>query len=35
MVFLVKDTSDSRRTLHALTWRIALSIAMILVLVLG
>lgn len=34
MVFLVKDT-DGTRTVRALTWRIGLSVALIVVLVVG
>jgi len=29
LLFLVKDSSDDDRTVRALTWRIALSVAMI------
>lgn len=29
LVFLVRDSSDEKRTVRALTWRIAISIAMI------
>ena len=35
MVFLIRDDSSSRRTLHALTWRIALSISLFVLIVLG
>lgn len=33
--FLVKDPSTSKRTLHALTWRVALQVGLILLLVLA
>lgn len=35
LVFLVRDDGRSRRTLHALTWRIGLSIALFVLIVLG
>lgn len=33
LLFLVKGTGDSRRVLRALTWRIALSVVLFLVLI--
>ncbi|MBS64066.1 twin transmembrane helix small protein [Salinisphaera sp.] len=35
LVFLVRDSGDTRRTVKALTWRISLSLALIALLVLG
>lgn len=35
LVYLFKDDSDSRRTVRALTWRIGLSIALFVVLLLA
>ncbi|MES1946654.1 hypothetical protein C84B14_04879 [Salinisphaera sp. C84B14] len=35
LVFLVRDSGDTRRTVKALTWRIGLSLALIGLLVLG
>lgn len=35
LVFLVRDDARSRRTLHALTWRIGLSIALFVLIMLG
>jgi succinate dehydrogenase hydrophobic anchor subunit len=35
LVFLVRDTHESTRTIRALTWRIGLSIACFLLLLLG
>lgn len=35
LVFLVRDSGQSRRTVKALTWRIALSFALIGLLILG
>ena len=34
LVFLFKDTNDSKRTVHALTWRIGLSVGLFLLLLL-
>lgn len=34
MVFMLRDDSGSRRTVKALTWRIGLSVALIVVLIL-
>lgn len=35
LVFLVKDTGDEKRTVRALTWRIVLSVAFIVFLVIA
>lgn len=35
LVFLVRDTGDTRRTVQALTWRISLSLLLIALLVIG
>lgn len=35
LFFLVRDTSNEKRTVRALTWRIGLSLALILFLVVG
>jgi hypothetical protein len=35
LFYLVKDTHDSRRTVKALTWRVGLSIACFLLLLVG
>ncbi|WP_348767590.1 twin transmembrane helix small protein [uncultured Salinisphaera sp.] len=35
LVFLVRDSGDTRRTVKALTWRIGLSLALIGLLVIG
>ncbi|MBO9469734.1 twin transmembrane helix small protein [Endozoicomonas sp. G2_2] len=35
LVFLVRDTGDTRRTVKALTWRISLSLLLIALLVIG
>ncbi len=35
LFFLVRDTSNKTRTVRALTWRIGLSLTLILVLVIG
>lgn len=35
LVFLVRDTGDTRRTVKALTWRIGLSVLLIALLVVG
>ena len=35
LVFLIKDKGDSDRTVKALTWRISLSVALFLLLMLG
>ena len=34
LVFLFKDTNDSKRTVHALTWRIGLSVGLFVLLLL-
>ena len=35
LVFLVRDTGDTRRTVKALTWRISLSLLLIALLAIG
>jgi hypothetical protein len=35
LVFLVRDSGDTRRTVKALTWRISLSLLLIVLLVVG
>ena len=35
LVYLFRDTNDSRRTLRALTWRISLSVALFVLLLVG
>ena len=35
MYFMLKDGSDKRRTVNALTWRVGLQVALILFLVIG
>ena len=35
LVYLFKDTDDSKRTVRALTWRVGLSVALFLFLLIG
>ena len=35
LVYLFRDTNDSRRTVRALTWRISLSVALFVLLLIG
>lgn len=35
LVYLFRDTNDSRRTVRALTWRISLSVALFVLLLVG
>jgi hypothetical protein len=35
LVYLFKDTGDSKRTVRALTWRVGLSVALFLFLLIG
>ena len=35
LVYLFKDTNDSKRTVRALTWRVSLSVALFILLLVG